>query len=152
MEKALACADANYRGVCEMKNKLFLMVFATVVLAIGIVAVGCASAPKESPIAQESPVALESNGSPITPKLDELLRKYAGPRLGNSDNKVTYYYFLNHLRFEEFKYELDAEGEYTQSSSWPEDRDKERGMTLARWVVRPRSLWDFGGSPGMGQL
>ncbi|GHV93608.1 hypothetical protein AGMMS50268_41110 [Spirochaetia bacterium] len=120
-------------------KKIIFMVFATVVLVIGIMAVGCASAPKESPIVQESPVALESNGSSITPKLDELLRKYAGPRLGVNinNNEVTYYYYLNHLLFEEFKYELDAGGEYTQSGSGPEDRDKEQGMTLARWVARP---------------
>jgi hypothetical protein len=114
-----------------MKNKLVFVVLAMVVLAIGIAAVGCVSAPKETS------VVLESNGPPITPKLDELLHKYAGPRCSqNTDGKITYYYYLDPLRFEAFKTELDAGSEYQQTGIYPEDRDKERGMTLARWVVR----------------
>lgn len=71
----------------------------------------------------------------LTPKLDESLRKYTVPQEQTwGDEKVTVY-FLDPLRFEEFKAELDAGGEYLQADSWTNDkRDWDRGKDLCKGV------------------
>jgi hypothetical protein len=67
--------------------------------------------------------------------LDESLRKYTVPQEQTwGDEKVTVY-FLDPLRFEEFKAELDAGGEYLQADSWTNDkRDWDRGKDLCKGV------------------
>ena len=73
-------------------------------------------------------------------KLDELLRKYAGPypqRWDGEGKGLTYVYFLDPLRFEEFKAELDAGGEYYQTDSRTSARNWDLGVTFARFAVRP---------------
>jgi hypothetical protein len=120
----------------KMTSKKMMRGMAVLVLTFGIMAAGCASAPRDVLVAQESPVALGLT-------LDELLHKYAVVPLQNTDDKVSYRYYLDPLRFEEFKAELDAGGEYTQTYSGPENRDKERGMSLARWVVRPSGTFQL---------
>jgi hypothetical protein len=61
--------------------------------------------------------------------LYESLRKHLVPReqLWGGDKKFTYVYFLDPLRFEEFKAELDAGGEYYQADRWTEDKEADGG-------------------------
>ncbi|GHV76951.1 hypothetical protein AGMMS49942_17720 [Spirochaetia bacterium] len=116
-----------------MKNKLSFAVFTTVVLAIGIVAVGCASAPKESP------VALESNGPSITPKLDELLHKYmvVVPSWENmKDGMPDRHYTFDPIHFEDFRSELEEGREFVQIYHWLDGKPGEQGEFYADWWER----------------
>jgi hypothetical protein len=72
-------------------------------------------------------------------QLDELLRTYMGPREENwDDDEIVSVYYLDPDRFEKFKAELDAGGEYYQADDWTnDDREWNQGRTFARWVVRP---------------
>jgi hypothetical protein len=78
-------------------------------------------------------------------KLDNSLRKYMGPepqRWGD-DEKPTLVYFLDPLRFEAFKTELDAEGNYKQVDSWTGMRDWDKGTAFARFAVRPDGSFEL---------
>jgi hypothetical protein len=82
--------------------------------------VGCASVPEE-------------------PTLDELLRKYMGPKeqmredFGDPDGTKVTVYYLDPLRFEEFKAELDAGDGYQQTANWNDGN--ERGRSFLSWNV-----------------
>jgi hypothetical protein len=68
---------------------------------------------------------------------DELLRKYMGPEPQTWGKEEVYIYYLDPLRFDEFKAELDAGGEYLESDSWTENRDWDEGLSFVQWAVRP---------------
>jgi len=80
----------------------------------------------------ESPWALK-------PKLVESLGKYMAPEIqtwGNEGDVSVYLIDAN--RFNEFKAELDAGGEYRQADSWTDNnRDWNRGLLFARLGVLP---------------
>jgi hypothetical protein len=98
------------------------------ILAMLILAAGCASTPKEPPVA-------------LGLTLEESLQRYMGPQEQNWGNKKVNVYFLDSLRFEEFKAELDAGGEYKEDGSWTEkNRDWSQGETFARWAVWPDGI------------
>jgi hypothetical protein len=60
-----------------------------------------------------------------------------GPQEQNWGNEKVKVYFLDPLRFEALKAELDAGGEYSEVESRTEkNRDWEQGKTFARWAVR----------------
>ncbi|GHU27378.1 hypothetical protein FACS1894164_19470 [Spirochaetia bacterium] len=74
-------------------------------------------------------------------KLDKLLRKYMAPDPqtwdeGDETEEVNVYY-LDHLRFDEFKAELDAGGKYVQYNNGTWTRDWDLGKTFAQLAVRP---------------
>ncbi|GHU97102.1 hypothetical protein FACS189483_02120 [Spirochaetia bacterium] len=110
------------------KNGVWGIGMLVMVLTFSFVAAGCTSAPKESP-AVKSPVVLG-------PHLVESLRTYMGPQTHTWYDEEVVVYFLDPLRFEAFKAELDAGGEYVQDSDENYTRDWDRGKTFARWVVR----------------
>jgi hypothetical protein len=57
---------------------------------------------------------------------------------GELDEQDTLVYFLDPLRFEDFRAELDAGGEYSQVDRGTEpERDWEEGKTFAQWAERP---------------
>jgi hypothetical protein len=69
--------------------------------------------------------------------LDELLRKYMGPNLQTWDEGTVNVYYLDPSRFNAFKAELDAGGEYTQIDEWTEEnRTWDRDRAFARWAVK----------------
>ncbi|GHV03270.1 hypothetical protein FACS189485_06000 [Spirochaetia bacterium] len=102
-------------------------------LVLGLVVAGCTSAPKKSSTAK-APVAL-------SPNLEENLRKYMGPQpqtWGPDDDRYDVaVYFLDTLRFEAFKTELEALGEYKQDGSGTYTRDWDKGKTFARLGAWP---------------
>jgi hypothetical protein len=113
-----------------MANKKLLWGILALVLALGMVLVGCATKPE--PESEETDIW----------SLDKILRKYMAPQEQTWDNngvkdaQYTYVYFLDPLQFEEFRSELDAGGEYRQSDSWTDDnQDRIGGRTFARWAV-----------------
>jgi hypothetical protein len=75
--------------------------------------------------------------------LDELLREYMGPNpqtWGNDDNPVEVdVYFLDHSRFDAFKAELDAGGEYVldEDDDPKYTRDWDTEKDFARLGKRP---------------
>jgi hypothetical protein len=85
------------------------------------------------------------------PKTEELLRKYMGPNpetWSEDGGKITYVYYLDPDRFDEFKAELDAGGAYAEGEGYTRmDQDRSEN-TRARWCVRPSGrlfrldLWD----------
>ncbi|GHU77464.1 hypothetical protein FACS189461_5810 [Spirochaetia bacterium] len=97
-------------------------------LTLGLALAGCASGPKELPA--------ESGYSPVAlgPHLEESLRKYTGPQMEKwwDDVEEVAVYYLDPRRFEAFKAELDALGDYQQNGSSHENRDWDQGKTLAR--------------------
>ncbi|GHU01557.1 hypothetical protein FACS1894147_01630 [Spirochaetia bacterium] len=101
-------------------------------LTLGLALAGCASGPKKSSTAK-APVAL-------SPKLEESLRKYMGPVPqtwgGDNDRFDVDVYFLDPLRFDAFKAELEALGEYQQDGGRTFTRDWDRGTAFARLGVR----------------
>lgn len=87
-----------------------------------------------------TPPAPDEQAARLAAELDESLRKYSGPSVQtwNDEDAFTYVYYLDPLRFEKFKAELDAGGEYLQADSWTQkNRDWERGRAFARGAVRP---------------
>jgi hypothetical protein len=82
----------------------------------------------------------KTTSASLGPKLQESLRKYAGPReekWGQYDKPVKVY-FLDPLQFEQFKAWLDAGNTYSQTDSFTDNnRDWDRGVTFARWSVLP---------------
>jgi hypothetical protein len=72
--------------------------------------------------------------------LDESLRKYIVPQEHpwDDDDTYTYVYYLDPLRFEEFKAELDAGGECLESDGWTRTQDFGRGRTFVRFAARLR--------------
>jgi hypothetical protein len=73
-------------------------------------------------------------------KADELLRKYMAPFLTKwSGEDNTEVYFIDPFRFDAFKAELDALGEYVQKGNWNED-DYEKGKSRATWAVFPNDF------------
>jgi hypothetical protein len=98
------------------------------VVSVALTLAGCASAPK-------------GGGKPpvLAPKLDELLRKYMGPQMAiDKGGGYKYYYILDPFRFEAFKSELDAGGEYKQYNVYSEEhRNFDQGLTYADFTVFP---------------
>jgi hypothetical protein len=79
-------------------------------------------------------------------KTEELFRKYMGqePEFWDGEGKrLTYVYYLDPLRFEAFKAELDGGGEYQQTANWTEKRDWGKGVAFARWAVRPNGEFEL---------
>jgi hypothetical protein len=105
-----------------MVNKRNLMGMLVVMLAMGVVLGGC---PNDTTTPDEF-------------KLDELLRKYMGPNpqtWGDDDHREDVdVYFLDHSRFDAFKAELDAGGEYVQDENSRGEyiRDWDTGKSFAR--------------------
>jgi hypothetical protein len=68
-------------------------------------------------------------------KVDELLRRYMGSSEQTWDEGLVHIYYLDPLRFEEFKTEIETGGEYYEDNRWTNaNRDWDRGMTSAWWV------------------
>jgi hypothetical protein len=70
-------------------------------------------------------------------KADELRKKYAAPTIGTWENPPdTVIFSIDPLRFDEFKAELDAAGEYSQvyNEDW-DNRDWDRGKASALWII-----------------
>jgi hypothetical protein len=98
-----------------------------VMLAMGVVLAGC---PNDTTTTDEF-------------NLDELLRKYMGPNpqtWGDNDNREEVaVYYLDHSRFDAFKAELDAGGEYVQDDDDENEftRDWDTGKEFARLGKKP---------------
>ncbi|MDR1444918.1 MAG: hypothetical protein LBI94_08575 [Treponema sp.] len=68
------------------------------------------------------------------PTLKGLLVKYMAPKVQPGDNgEVAYYYYLDPSRFDEFKAELEAGGEYIPSDDWTNDDQNNIRRNNARW-------------------
>jgi hypothetical protein len=98
---------------------------------------GCPIEPAESPVTKEPPVI-------------QLLRQYIGPNpqnWGDEDDReeeITYVYYLDTLRFEDFRAELEAGGEYSQYESRTyKHRDWDLGRTWAEGCVRPDGSFEL---------
>ncbi|GHU76852.1 hypothetical protein FACS189461_4900 [Spirochaetia bacterium] len=116
-----------------MKNKSFFAGLLIVVLTIIFMAAGCAT--KGGSGTQKPEVRA------LGLSLDESLQRYIGPQQQtwgpDNDRFDVDVYFLDPLRFEEFRAELEAGGEYQQTDSWSNDnRDFDRGKDFARLAVR----------------
>jgi hypothetical protein len=80
----------------------------------------------------------------VGPKLAESLGRYLVPIQQTWDNnEQVNVFFLEPLRFEEFKAELDAMAGYYQTRSWNYNRDWETGKTFARWVERANGNFEL---------
>jgi hypothetical protein len=100
-----------------------------VILAMGVVPAAC---PTDT-TSPDTPAPDEFN-------LDKLLRKYLGPNPqtwgdGSNQEEVDVYW-LDHSRFDTFKAELDAGGEYVQDGEGEFTRDWETGRTYALLGVK----------------
>jgi hypothetical protein len=110
-----------------MVNRRNWMGILVVMMAIGIVLVGC---PNDTTTPDEF-------------KLDELLREYMGPNpqtWGDDEHREEVdVYFLDHSRFDEFKTELEAGGEYVQDEDGEHEytRDWDKGKSFARLGKKP---------------
>ncbi|GHT68978.1 hypothetical protein FACS1894110_17590 [Spirochaetia bacterium] len=115
-------------------NKTFrggISAMAAVLLAASLLVTGCGTTGGSETQKPETEVRA------LGLSLDESLRRYMGPEQQTWGDEAVNVYFLDHLRFEEFKAELEAGGEYQQIDSWNDDnRDWERGKTFARLSVR----------------
>jgi hypothetical protein len=114
-----------------MVNKRNWMGILAVMMAIGVVLAGC---PNDTTTTDEF-------------NLDELLRKYMGPNpqtwtWGDDGHQEDVdVYFLDHGRFDEFKAELDAGGEYVQDDDSEREytRDWDEGKSFVRLGKRPNN-------------
>lgn len=78
-----------------------------------------------------------------TPKLQESLGKYLVPQEQDWDGETVYVYFLDPLKFDHFKVELDAGNAYYEADSWDYQRDWDQGKTFARWAVRSDGTFEL---------
>jgi hypothetical protein len=107
-------------------NKTFVSGMLTVLLAIGIVLVGC---PNDTTTSDEF-------------KLDELLREYMVPNpqtWGDDEHREEVnVYFLDYSRFDEFKAKLEAGSEYVQDEDGKHEftRDWDMGKSFARLGIK----------------
>lgn len=120
-----------------MANKNIFVGMLVMVLTFSFVVAGCATAtvPGKSMDSGKSTASGKLN-------LEESIRRYMGPRPENRDidgkKDTVYLYYLDPFRFEDFKAELDAGGEYVESGSWTNDnRDWEREKIFLRGVELP---------------
>jgi hypothetical protein len=88
------------------------------------------------PVPKEPPVARGLT-------LEESLVRYAGAQEQMWDTERVPVYYLDPLRFDAFKAELDAGGEFRQFDQWTGTRDWEQGKTFARWAARPNGVFDL---------
>jgi hypothetical protein len=115
-----------------MTNKKQVWGMLALALTFGLVVMGCPT----------------DGGEPDPWPLEEHLRKYIAPEKqtwGEGDNaEDVSLYFLAPDRFEAFKAELEAGGEYSiTDDSWNDTRDWDTGMTFVRWAVKPNGRCDL---------